>query len=75
MEVPLHTLLAEAEILTNGWAPVETVTVMLFEVAVAGDTQAAFDVSTQVTASLLFNEVVVNVALLVPALNPFTFHW
>jgi hypothetical protein len=41
----------------------------------AGKAQAALLVSTQVTTSLLLSVVVVKVALLVPALLPFTFHW
>ena len=52
-----------------------TVILMLFDVA--GEPVkhgVALLVKTTVTASLLFNVVVVNVALLVPAFTPFTFH-
>ena len=48
---------------------------MLFDVA--GEPVkhgVALLVKTTVTASLLFSVVVVNVALLVPAFTPFTFH-
>ena len=49
---------------------------MLFDVA--GEPVkhgVALLVRTTVTASPLFNAVVVNVALLAPAFTPFTFHW
>ena len=48
--------------------------VMAFEVAVVGDAQLAVEVMTQVTIAPVVSVVVVNVALLVPALVPFTFH-
>ena len=44
-------------------------------VAVAGDGHVALLVITTVTTSALAKVVVVNVALFVPALVPFTFHW
>jgi hypothetical protein len=51
-----------------------TVTVIALEVEVAGATQVPDGVMTQVTMSLLTSVVVLKVALLVPALIPFTFH-
>ncbi len=44
-------------------------------VAVVGLAQAELEVITQVTTCPLVNVLDVNVALLVPALTPFTFHW
>jgi hypothetical protein len=44
------------------------------EVAVADDTQVALEVMTQVTACPFVIAELVNVALFVPALVPFTFH-
>ena len=52
-----------------------TETVMELEVDVAGLAQILLLVSTQVTASLFCKDVVVKVALFVPALLPLTFHW
>lgn len=51
-----------------------TVTAIVFDVAVTGKAQLAVDVSTQLTTSLLFKVVVVNVLLFVPVFTPFTFH-
>ena len=51
------------------------VIVMPLLVAVAGLGQAALEVMTQVTIAPLVRVVVVNVALLVPAFTPLTFHW
>jgi hypothetical protein len=67
-------LLLLAAMLTVGVAA-EPVTVMLLEVAVAEVAHVALDVSTTLTASPFTNVPVVKVALLVPALLPFTFHW
>ena len=50
------------------------VMVMAFEVAVVGDAQVAVDVMTQVTTDPVARVLVANVALLVPALVPLTFH-
>ena len=44
-------------------------------VAVEGDAQGAFDVSTTVTLSELLNVDELKVGLLVPTFAPFTFHW
>ena len=52
-----------------------TVLVMPVLVAVAVAAQAALDVNTTLTASLLANVVVVKVEELVPVLVPLTFHW
>ena len=53
-----------------------TVTVIAFEVAVAISKHGIpFDVITTVTASPLDNVELMKVALFVPALVPFTFHW
>jgi hypothetical protein len=52
-----------------------TVIVIPVLVAVAGLAQVAFDVNAQVTICPLVKVVVVYVALLVPTLVPFTFHW
>ena len=51
-------------------------TVIEIELLVAGlpVAQVAFDVITTVTTLLFDNVLVVNVALLLPALAPFTFH-
>ena len=52
-----------------------TVIVIAFEVAVAGEAHDELEVITQVTTAPLVSVVLVNVALLVPAFTPFTFHW
>ena len=49
--------------------------VILLLVAVVGLAQEAFDVITQLTICPFVKVVVVYVALLVPTLLPFTFHW
>jgi hypothetical protein len=51
-----------------------TVITTAFEVAVAGLTQVAFEVSSQVTDCPFVMEEEVNVELFVPAFVPFTFH-
>ena len=62
-------------ILTDGVTTVFIVIVMPLDVAVAGLAQAALEVITQVTTCPLVRDEVVNVALLVPAFVPSTFHW
>jgi hypothetical protein len=65
----------DAIVTLAGWFAL-TVVVMLFDVA--GDPVkhgVAFDVITTVTASPFANAVVVYVALFVPTLAPFNFHW
>jgi hypothetical protein len=64
-----------AETATVGTTVEFTVTVMPELVAVAGEAQVALLVSTHVTTSLLARLVVVNVGLLLPVFEPFTFHW
>jgi hypothetical protein len=73
-EVPEQTGFAEAamETLTGKLGLTDMVTAL--EVAGLPVAQVAFEVSTQVTMSLLAG-VYEYVALLVPALVPFTFHW
>ena len=71
---PEQTVVLGVVILTDGVTAGVTVMVMPVEVAVVVVGQAAFDVITQVTVCPLVSEVVVNVALLVPALVPLTFH-
>jgi hypothetical protein len=58
-----------------GVAVEPTVMVIVFELAVTGDAQAAFEVSAQDTTSLLLSVELVNDELLVPALLPFICHW
>jgi hypothetical protein len=64
-----------AAILTEGVTVGLTVTVMAFEVAVAGLAHASVDVITTVTISPFDNALFEYVALLVPTLLPFNFHW
>lgn len=52
-----------------------TTIVILLEVAETGKAHDALLVSTTLTTSLLAKVVEVNVAALLPALFPFTFHW
>ena len=60
--------------LTDGVTVGFTVMVIVFDVAVVGDAQVALEVMTHVTTDPVARVVVVNVALLVPAFVPFTFH-
>ena len=61
-------------ILIDGVTAELIVIVMALEVAVARDAQVAVDVMTQVTTDPVARVLVANVALLVPALVPLTFH-
>lgn len=73
---PAQMLLpALEEIETVGALELFTLMVMAFDVAVADEAQLAFEVMTQVTTAPLVSAEVVNVALFVPTLEPFTFHW
>ena len=74
-ELPAHIVVALALTLTVGVVEGDTTIVTAFEVAAAGEAQAAFEVITTVTTSPFTNDVEVKVAELVPALLPFTFHW
>lgn len=73
-DCPLQIEVADGDTLTVGATVPVTVTVTALEVAVVGAAQLAFDVNTQLTTSLLFNEDVLYVLLFVPAFEPFTFH-
>ncbi len=73
--VPVQIVVADAAMVTDGATEEVTVIVMALLVAVGVEAQAELLVITTVTTSLLFNVVEVKVALLVPALVPFTFHW
>ena len=72
-DVPAQMVVEEAAILNKGVTLGFTVIVTEFEVAVAGETQAAFDVITQVTTAPFVKEVVVKVAP-VAEFTPFIFH-
>ena len=52
-----------------------TVIGMLLLVAVAGETQVAFEVRITLTTSPFTNPVLLKLGLLVPVLIPFTCHW
>ena len=67
-------MVALDEILTEGVTTLFTVIVIWLLVAEEGEGHTAFDVMTTVTLSLLTNEAVVKVALLVPTFAPFSFH-
>ena len=73
-EVPAQIAVALAEILMVGAAAVTTVMVIVLDNAVAVVKQAALLVITTLTTSPLASAEDVNVAELVPALLPFTFH-
>jgi hypothetical protein len=59
---------------TVGVDGLDTVIVRPLEFATDGTAHAAFDVITQLTTSLLLRELLLKVALLVPAFTLFTFH-
>ena len=73
--VPAQIVVAVAAILTDGFTDAVTVIVIALEVAVAGLAQASDDVITTVTTSPFTRVELWNVALLVPTLLPFSFHW
>ena len=75
-ELFVHVGLAPlvSAMLTDGVTVGFTVIVIVFDVAVVGDAQVALEVRTHVTTDPVARVVVVNVALLVPAFVPFTFH-
>lgn len=52
-----------------------TLIVTALDVTVFGEAQLLLLVSTQVTTSPLLSVVDIKLALLLPALLPFTFHW
>ena len=73
-EVAGQIVVADAAMLTDGVTEGFTVIVIMLLVAVAGEAQLALLVRITFTWSLLTNEFVVNVLLLVPAFTPFTCH-
>ena len=72
-DVPAQIVVEDAAMLNEGVTLGFTVIVTEFEVAVVGETQAAFDVITHETTAPFVKEVVVKVAP-VAVLTPFTFH-
>lgn len=73
---PGQMLVVLAEMLTDAATEVATVIVIVLEVAVAGDAQAALDVRITVTLSPLASVEDVNVeAVAPPAFAPFICHW
>ena len=81
--VAVKVTLVPAQIVPVGLAAMDTdgvtfgvtVIVTALDVAVVGDAQVAFEVSTQVMISPLLSDAFVYVALFVPTLLPFSFHW
>lgn len=73
--LPLHTVVAGVLIDTDGTTLGVTVIRIALDDTLVDDAQAALLVSWQETTSLLLRDVVVNVALFVPAFAPFTSHW
>ena len=59
---------------TAGTTLVVMLIVIALDVADVGLAHASFEVNSQVTTCPLVNDEVVNVALFVPAFDPFTFH-
>jgi hypothetical protein len=74
-DVPEQMLEPTLELIAMVGVTDVTVMLMLLLVAVLADTQVNAEVIIQLTASPLLNELVMKVAELVPAFNPFTFHW
>jgi hypothetical protein len=72
---PVHTVVADAEIETDAVTGAVNIINTLLDIALAGDTQEAFEVITHQTESLFANDAVAKVALFDPTLFPFTFHW
>lgn len=70
----MHTVVAPVLMLIVGALSEFTVMAIAFEVTEAGEAQAALLVITTLTKSLLFKVEELNVARLVPALIPLTFH-
>ena len=74
--VPLHIVEPGlAAILTDGATDELTVIVTVLDVAVGVDAQAELDVITQLTVFPFVRAAFVYVALFVPTLAPFNFHW
>lgn len=73
--VPEQMVVAEAATATDGVTAELTVMVTAFEVALVGEAQLAVLVITQVITSPWARAALVYVALLLPTLVPFFFHW
>ena len=73
-DAPGQTEVEFVAMVTEGMTAELMVIVMALDVAVVGDAQPAVEVITHVTTAPVVKVVVVNVALFVPALVPFTFH-
>jgi hypothetical protein len=63
-----------AAILTEGTTVLVTVIVIVFEVAVTGLAQVAFDVITQLIVLPLVSVLLTKVGVLFPVFPPFNFH-
>ena len=72
--VPGHVVALPVIVPGLAGVPGFTTIVILVLVAVVGEAQDALEVSITLTTSLLFNVVLVNVELFVPAFTPFTCH-
>lgn len=81
--VAVNVTLVPAQIVVPGLAAIETegvtaaftTIVNVLEVAVAGEAQFALEVITQLTVFPFARAAFVYVALFVPTLAPFSFHW
>ena len=73
-ELPAQTVRLGVEMLTDGVRVGLMVIVIALDVAGLPATPLRFEVMTQVTACPVVSVLVLNVALLVPALAPLTFH-
>ena len=73
-DVPVQIVVCVAAMLTEGVTDEVTVIVIALLTGLFDARQPALLVITTIKISLLANVVEVNVALLVPALTPFTFH-
>ena len=73
-DCPVQMVDVAVAIDTDGVTDAVTVMVIVFDVAVTGVAQVAFDVIITVTKSELFNVVEVKVEEFVPTLPPFTCH-
>lgn len=71
----VQMLVEDAATLTAGATLLLTVMLMLFELTVVVPAQGLVEVNSQVTTAPLVNAVVLNEEELVPAAEPFTFHW
>lgn len=74
-EVPAQIVVADALMATAGVTEGFTVIVILFDVAVVGETQAALDVMIQLITSPFAGAAITYVLLFEPTLPPLRFHW